>query len=174
MAREAWPSVGLVPPQPRHVTLLATAALLAVTACWGSTFFLIKDLLERMPVLDFLAVRFAIATIVLCLLFPRALRRMSRAAVRQALVLGLLYGVGQILQTTGIGRTPAWRSTAGRSTRSLKRATSGSSASRRRAPYAAARLSAIWRRRCGDVATSLTRNAANPSMSPASSSMVTP
>ena len=40
---------------------LATLALLAITACWGSTFFLIKDLLDRVPTLDFLAVRFAIA-----------------------------------------------------------------------------------------------------------------
>ncbi|MDX6325341.1 MAG: hypothetical protein QOK15_1695 [Nocardioidaceae bacterium] len=91
----------------RQPTGLATLALLLVTACWGSTFFLIKDLLERVPVLDFLAVRFAIATVVLCLLFPRALRRMPRDAIRQAVVLGLLYGVAQILQTTGIGRTPA-------------------------------------------------------------------
>jgi len=58
-------------------------------------------------VLDFLAVRFAVATVVLLALFPRALRRLPRTALRQAVVLGLLYGVAQILQTTGIGRTPA-------------------------------------------------------------------
>ncbi len=49
-------------PTSRRTTLLATAALLAVTACWGSTFFLIHDLLERVPTLDFLAIRFAIAS----------------------------------------------------------------------------------------------------------------
>ena len=52
-------------PASRRTTLLATAALLAVTACWGSTFFLIHDLLDRVPVLDFLALRFAIAAGVL-------------------------------------------------------------------------------------------------------------
>lgn len=91
----------------RQPTTLATLTLLLVTACWGSTFFLIKDLLQRIPVLDFLAVRFGIATVVVALLFPRAVRRLPRSALRQALLLGLLYGVGQILQTTGIGRTPA-------------------------------------------------------------------
>jgi drug/metabolite transporter (DMT)-like permease len=91
----------------KQPTGLATLTLLLVTACWGSTFFLIKDLLERIPVLDFLAVRFAIATVVLALIFPRALRRLPRSAFRQAVLLGLLYGVAQILQTTGIGRTPA-------------------------------------------------------------------
>ena len=91
----------------KQPTGLATLTLLLVTACWGSTFFLIKDLLDRVPVLDFLAVRFAIATFVLLLVFPRALRRLPRAALRQAVALGLLYGVAQILQTTGIGETPA-------------------------------------------------------------------
>jgi drug/metabolite transporter (DMT)-like permease len=91
----------------RPATLLATLALLLVTACWGSTFFLIKDLLDRMPVLDFLAVRFAVATVVLVLLFPRALGRLDAAARRQAVVLGLLYGLAQILQTAGLAHTPA-------------------------------------------------------------------
>jgi drug/metabolite transporter (DMT)-like permease len=96
-----------VPPESRRLTLLATAALLAVTACWGSTFFLIHDLLERVPTLDFLAVRFAIASVTLIALAPRALGRLSRDSGRQAVVLGCLYGVAQILQTLGLARTPA-------------------------------------------------------------------
>ncbi len=91
----------------RRTGLLATVALLVVTACWGSTFFLIKDLLDRMPVLDFLAVRFAVATVALCLLFPRAIGRLGPDARRQALLLGVLYGIGQILQTAGLAHTPA-------------------------------------------------------------------
>ena len=91
----------------RRTSLLATATLLAITAMWGSTFFLIKDLVDRMPVLDFLALRFAIASVGLALLFPRALRRLSRDSWRQAGVLGLLYGVAQIMQSTGLEHTPA-------------------------------------------------------------------
>ncbi len=87
--------------------MLATLALLAMTACWGSTFFLIKDLLDRVPVLDFLAVRFAVAAAVLWLLFPRALRRLDRTATGRAAALGLLYGLAQILQTAGLAHTPA-------------------------------------------------------------------
>jgi hypothetical protein len=52
------------PPSTR-VTLLATLALLGMTASWGSTFFLIHDLLDRVPVLDFLAVRYTIASVAL-------------------------------------------------------------------------------------------------------------
>lgn len=74
---------------------------------WGSTFFLIKDLLDRLPVLDFLAIRFGIATLVLAALFPRALATLTPRARRGALVLGGLYGVAQILQTAGLAHTPA-------------------------------------------------------------------
>ncbi|MGZ4722310.1 DMT family transporter [Oryzihumus sp.] len=91
----------------RRTSLLATLALLFMTATWGSTFFLIKDLLDRLPVLDFLAVRFALATVALVLLAPRALGRLSRRSARSAVVLGLLYGVAQILQTAGLAHTPA-------------------------------------------------------------------
>jgi drug/metabolite transporter (DMT)-like permease len=91
----------------RRTTLLATAALLAMTATWGSTFFLIKDLLDRVPTLDFLALRFAIASVAMVLVAPKALARLSRESRRHAVVLGGLYGVAQILQTAGLAHTPA-------------------------------------------------------------------
>jgi drug/metabolite transporter (DMT)-like permease len=90
-----------------RVTLLATVALLAITASWGSTFFLIHDLLDRMPVLDFLAVRFTIASVAILLVSPRAIGRLSRDHKRRAIVLGGLYGVAQILQTAGLAHTAA-------------------------------------------------------------------
>ena len=94
------------PPSTR-VTLLATLALLGMTASWGSTFFLIHDLLDRVPVLDFLAVRFTIASVALLVVSPRAIGRLSPERRRHALVLGLLYGVAQILQTAGLAHTAA-------------------------------------------------------------------
>ncbi len=96
------------PTSPRSRTpLLATLALLAITACWGSTFFLIHDLLDRVPVLDFLAIRFAIAAAVVLLIAPRSIGRLSPVTRRRAVVVGLLYGVAQILQTAGLGHTAA-------------------------------------------------------------------
>lgn len=84
----------------------ALAALLSMTAAWGSTFFVIKDLLTRLPVTDMLAVRFALATIALVLIAGRRLR-MSRRTVRAGCLLGLLYGVAQVLQTVGLASTAA-------------------------------------------------------------------
>jgi drug/metabolite transporter (DMT)-like permease len=86
---------------------LATLGLLLVTVVWGSTFFLIKDVVERMPVPDFLAVRFAIATVVLAALQPGAVRQLSRTGRRRGVVLGATYGIAQIFQTVGLDRTHA-------------------------------------------------------------------
>ena len=46
-------------------TRLATSLLVGVTAVWGSTFFLIRDLVQTVPPADFLAVRFTIAALVM-------------------------------------------------------------------------------------------------------------
>lgn len=91
----------------RRISLLATLTLLAMTACWGSTFYLIHDLLDRVPAVDFLAVRFAIASLALLAVAPRAIARLSPDVRRHAIVLGSLYGLAQILQTVGLAHTPA-------------------------------------------------------------------
>lgn len=91
----------------RRTSLLASLALLAMTASWGSTFFLIRDLLERVPTLDFLAVRFLIAAVAMVLVAPRAVARLSPESRRHAVVLGGVYGVAQVLQTAGLAHTPA-------------------------------------------------------------------
>src|SRR3954447_8068353 len=86
----------------RSRKLLASLALLGIAATWGSTFFLIHDLLDRVPVADFLAVRFAIASVAMLLVAPHAIPRLSPQARRNALVLGTLSGVAQILQPPGL------------------------------------------------------------------------
>ena len=84
---------------------LATLGLLAVTAIWGSTFALIKGVVGRMPVADFLAVRFTVAAIAMVLLFALPLRRLGRTSLLRGLGLGVLYGLAQWLQTEGLART---------------------------------------------------------------------
>lgn len=86
---------------------LAALALLAVTAAWGATFFMLKDVLTRMPAADFLAVRFVVATVVLWVLRPRAVAALSPPARRRGLLLGLVYGAAQILQAVGLEHTSA-------------------------------------------------------------------
>ncbi|HKX67927.1 MAG TPA: DMT family transporter [Intrasporangium sp.] len=86
---------------------LATILLVALTAVWGSTFFLIKDLVEHVPPVDFLAVRFTIAAVIMVILFWRPLRALRRRQVWIGTWLGALYGLAQIFQTQGLATTPA-------------------------------------------------------------------
>jgi len=86
----------------RRLTLLATLGLIAMTAVWGSTFVLIKNVLTRMPVADFLAVRFAIAALAMLLLFGRAAWRLGAPQILRGLLLGTIFGCGQLLQTWGL------------------------------------------------------------------------
>jgi drug/metabolite transporter (DMT)-like permease len=83
----------------------ATLGLLAVTAIWGSTFVLIKDVVGRMSVTDFLAVRFLIAAVTMLVLFARPVWRLERAQLFRGLALGVLYGLAQWLQTEGLALT---------------------------------------------------------------------
>ncbi|UPG89212.1 DMT family transporter [Luteibacter aegosomaticola] len=83
----------------------ATLGLLAVTAIWGSTFVMIKDVVGRMLPIDFLAVRFVIAAVAMLVLFAVPVRRLGKAQTLRGLALGVLYGVAQWLQTEGIALT---------------------------------------------------------------------
>lgn len=85
----------------------AALALLLTTAMWGSTFPLTKDLITRVPTLDYLAVRFAIAAVVMALIFPKALLRLPRESRNHAIVLGAVYALAQVFQTWGLAHTSA-------------------------------------------------------------------
>lgn len=77
-------------------------ALVAVTVGWGSTFVLVKDVIERVPVADFLAVRFLVAFLAVLALFPGSVRRLTRAEWRQGAALGAVFGMAQVVQTVGL------------------------------------------------------------------------
>jgi len=90
-----------------HTGVVATGLLVALTAVWGSTFFLIRDLVQTVPPLDFLAVRFDLAAVVMVAIFWRPLRALGRREWLAGLALGGLYGLAQVLQTLGLARTEA-------------------------------------------------------------------
>jgi drug/metabolite transporter (DMT)-like permease len=102
-------SEGLVLPDSgtRRTTAAAAALLVLVTAVWGSTFVMIKDVVRTLPVPDFLALRFLIAAAVMVPVFWRPLRRLSRPLVWRGLALGSVYGLAQIFQTFGLSHTSA-------------------------------------------------------------------
>jgi len=85
---------------------LAPWALTGLAIVWGSSFFSIKIVLMTLPVTDFLAVRFAISTVILMAVFHRSWR-MKRSTLIHGLVLGVIWAVAQLLQTAGLARTSA-------------------------------------------------------------------
>lgn len=86
---------------------LALIAIVLVTAVWGGTFLMVQDVVAGMPVMDFLALRFTLATLALLALRPRALRGLGKTGLRHGLVLGLLLGLGYATQTFGLKYTSA-------------------------------------------------------------------
>ena len=86
---------------------VATLLLIALTAVWGSTFFLIRDLVVHVPPVDFLAVRFTLAAVIMLGVFWRPVRSLTRRQVLAGVGLGVLYGLAQILQTQGLASTSA-------------------------------------------------------------------
>ena len=93
--------------QPRTRELLALLALLVVCAIWGSTFVVVKDAVERMPVVDFLAWRFAIAALAMVVIRPRAVAQLGSADRKRGIWLGVALGIGYVTQTFGLQHTAA-------------------------------------------------------------------
>ncbi len=84
-----------------------TLALVGVTAIWGSTFVVVKDAVEKMPVTDFLTWRFALAALAMLLLRPRSVASLGTTGRRAGVLVGLALGTGYLLQTLGLQHTSA-------------------------------------------------------------------
>jgi drug/metabolite transporter (DMT)-like permease len=83
----------------------ALVALVVVTAVWGVTFVQVKDAVALYPLFAFLAVRFAIAALVLAAPARGRLRSLGRPGWVAGSALGLLLALGYALQTAGLERT---------------------------------------------------------------------
>jgi drug/metabolite transporter (DMT)-like permease len=85
--------------------VLRLLLLIAVTAVWGVTFVQVKDALELYPLFAFLAVRFAIAGVVLAVPAGRRVRTLGQEGTLAGFILGVLLAAAYGLQTAGLERT---------------------------------------------------------------------
>ena len=76
--------------------------LVLVTAVWGSTFVLVKDAISHYPTLPFLAIRFALAALVMVLVVRRP---PSWRVVKVGVPIGVALAAGYLLQTVGLETT---------------------------------------------------------------------
>ncbi len=86
----------------KYSPAVALTALVAVTAVWGSTFLIVQNAVLKMPVMDFLAVRFTIASLVMLAIRPSCLRGLTRRGLWRGASLGAMLGLGYITQTFGL------------------------------------------------------------------------
>lgn len=89
--------------------MLARSALVGVTLLWGSTFVVVQSGLDRVSPLLLIALRFAIATVVLAAWRPRAAREALRIFWR-ASPLSIAMFLGLAFQTLGLITTTPSRS----------------------------------------------------------------
>jgi drug/metabolite transporter (DMT)-like permease len=85
----------------------ADLSLLAVTTVWGSSFVLMRNVLEHIPSFAYLSLRFIIATLVLVLLYYKKLKLINRRVLLYGLFLGVLLAGGMALQVIGLYYTTA-------------------------------------------------------------------
>lgn len=79
--------------------------MLFCSLVWGGTFVAVKDALADASVFVYLAVRFALAAVVMGILFRRSLARLDRATLWAGAQIGLFMFGGYAFQTAGLGLT---------------------------------------------------------------------
>ena len=82
--------------------LRADASLVLATILWGATFVVVKDALGHASVSAFLALRFALATVLMAAIFRRTLPKLDRHQIRAGALIGTLLFGGYAFQTTGL------------------------------------------------------------------------
>jgi len=87
--------------------LKADLSLLLVTAIWGSSFTLIKNVLDHIPSFAYLSLRFIIASIILIVVFYKKLKHINKKAVIYGCIIGLMLFGGMALQVSGLYFTTA-------------------------------------------------------------------
>jgi drug/metabolite transporter (DMT)-like permease len=103
------PPAGSPEKVPRKQQLLADGALVGLTVIWGTSFVMVKDVLEQVPTMVFLATRFALGSLALALIAAALgrLRGLTWRELQWGTLIGLVLWTGYILQTTGLGLTSA-------------------------------------------------------------------
>jgi drug/metabolite transporter (DMT)-like permease len=89
-------------------SLFGKLMLLGATIIWGSSFFILKNAVDRFPTFYVLAIRFAIATGVLGIVFFKRVITLNRTTIKKGVILGIFLSVAYGLQTIGLKHsTPA-------------------------------------------------------------------
>jgi drug/metabolite transporter (DMT)-like permease len=82
--------------------------LLVIVIVWGSTFAIIKGVLDQIPTFTFLAYRFFLAVLILYLIFWKRIKEnIDKTALKKGSLIGIFLFLGYAFQTVGLKYTTA-------------------------------------------------------------------
>lgn len=88
----------------------ADLVMLAITFIWGASFSLMRNVINFLPAIPYLALRFSIASIILLTIFRKRLAGLNKKILLQGAVIALTYYFGMSLQVFGLYYTTATNS----------------------------------------------------------------
>lgn len=91
----------------KRLNLMGQLMLIIATMIWGTSFFILKNTLDTLPVMFVLAVRFLTSAIILFLVFYKRVIKIKKRTLLVGVTLGVILAIAYLLQTYGlIGVTP--------------------------------------------------------------------
>ncbi|MGB6606781.1 MAG: EamA family transporter, partial [Atribacterota bacterium] len=81
--------------------------LLIIVIIWGSTFALIKGVIELIPPYTYLTYRFLLAVLILVVIFWKRLKKFNIMILKKGSLIGIFLFLAYTLQTVGIKYTTA-------------------------------------------------------------------
>ena len=81
--------------------------LLIIVIIWGSTFALIKGVIDTIPPYTYLAYRFLLAALILVVIFWKRLKKLNIMILKKGSLIGVFLFLGYTLQTVGLKYTTA-------------------------------------------------------------------
>ncbi|NLM49535.1 MAG: DMT family transporter, partial [Clostridiaceae bacterium] len=84
---------------------MADLVLISITAAWGSSFILMKNVADTVSPLAFLTLRFGVASLLLLIMFFKERKRYTKDMLLKGMVLGFLVTLSMTLQFVGLKYT---------------------------------------------------------------------
>ncbi|HBY57626.1 MAG TPA: multidrug DMT transporter permease [Candidatus Atribacteria bacterium] len=81
--------------------------LLGIVIIWGSTFAIIKDVLDQIMPFTFLAYRFLLAVLILSVIFWKRIKSIDKIILKKGFLIGIFLFLGYAFQTVGLKYTTA-------------------------------------------------------------------
>ncbi len=92
-----------------RLNLIGQSLLFLATLAWGTSFFILKDTIEKTPAFFVLALRFLFAGVMFCLIFYKRLKTLNKSTFLKGVILGVLVYLAYATQTEGLKHTTPGR-----------------------------------------------------------------